>query len=274
MCLIEAKFWAGLTDNQPMAYLKRLPANTPSALLFVAPAARLTTLWNELRRIVAKSPSGITLARLVETAELRRATAGGRRRLLLTSWPAMLDRMATEAADAADSDTEKDIEQLRGLAAQQDDVAFLPLRREELGPEFPRRMRGLQRLIDDATECAIDAGVADVRGLQVTPREWGYGRYVRLAGSTPWFGISFYDWAEQQDTPLWLWFQRRDLSGKTRRALELLRQRDPPELYEYDDGLTVPVELRVGDEYETVRDAVVARLEEVADLIRAPGKSR
>ena len=135
--LIEAKFWAGLTDNQPMAYLKRLPANTPSALLFVAPAARLTTLWNELRRIVAKSPSGITLARLVETAELRRATAGGRRRLLLTSWQAMLDRMATEAADAADSDTEKDIEQLRGLAAQQDDVAFLPLRREELGPEFP-----------------------------------------------------------------------------------------------------------------------------------------
>ena len=65
----------------------------------------------------------------------------------------MLDRMATEAADAADSDTEKDIEQLRGLAAQQDDDAFLPLRREELGPEFPRRMRGLQRLIDDATEC-------------------------------------------------------------------------------------------------------------------------
>ena len=272
--LIEAKFWAGLTDNQPMTYLKRLPSNTPSALLFVAPAARLTTLWNELRRIVAKSPSGITLARLVETAELRRATAGGRRRLLLTSWQAMLDRMATEAADAADSDTEKDIEQLRGLAAQQDDVAFLPLRREELGPEFPRRMRGLQRLIDDATECAIDAGVADVRGLQVTPREWGYGRYVRLAGSTPWFGISFYDWAEQQDTPLWLWFQKRDLSGKTRRALELLRQRDPPELYEYDDGLTVPVDLRVGDEYETVRDTVVARLEEVADLIRAPGKSR
>ena len=66
--LIEAKFRAGLTDNQPMAYLKRLPANTPSALLFVAPAARLTTLWNELRRIAAKSPSGITLARLVETA--------------------------------------------------------------------------------------------------------------------------------------------------------------------------------------------------------------
>ena len=105
--LIEAKFWAGLTDNQPVAYLERLPANTPSALLFVAPAARLETLWNELHRIVAKSPSGITLARLVETAELRSATAGGTRHLLLTSWQALLDRMATEAANASDSDTEE-----------------------------------------------------------------------------------------------------------------------------------------------------------------------
>ena len=42
--------------------------------------------------------------------------------------------MATEAAAASESDTEKDIGQLRGLVAQQDDVAFLPLRREELGP--------------------------------------------------------------------------------------------------------------------------------------------
>ena len=46
--LIEAKFWAGLTGNQPTAYLERLPTNTPSALLFVAPAARLETLWDEL----------------------------------------------------------------------------------------------------------------------------------------------------------------------------------------------------------------------------------
>ena len=272
--LIEAKFWAGLTDNQPVAYLKRLPANTPSALLFVAPAARLETLWNELRRTVAKSKSGITLTKESEATGLRSATGGGRRHLLLTSWQALLDRMATEAAAASDSDTEKDIGQLRGLAAQQDDEAFLPLRREELGLEFPRRMRGLRRLIDDATECAIRSRFANVRGLQVRPQEWGYGRYVRLATSTPWFGISFHDWARTQETPLWLLFHGRYLQGKTRRALEQLRQRDPPELYDYDDGLTVPVELLVGVEYEAVRDAVVARLKEVADLIRAPGKSR
>ena len=181
--LIEAKFWAELTGNQPVAYLERLSANTPSALLFVAPAARIETLWNELRRTVAESQSGITLAQGSEAAGLRSVTAGVRRHLLLTSWTDLLDRMAAQAAAASDSDTEKDIEQLRGLAAQQDDVAFLPLRREELGRELPRRMLGLRRLIDDATDCAIDAGFAGVQGLQVTPQAWGYGRYVRLAAS-------------------------------------------------------------------------------------------
>ena len=42
--LIEAKFWAGLTDPAsriPQAFA----ADRPSALLFVAPAARSETLW-------------------------------------------------------------------------------------------------------------------------------------------------------------------------------------------------------------------------------------
>ena len=272
--LIEAKFWAGLTSNQPVAYLKRLPSTTPSALLFVAPAARIETLWNELHRTVAKSKSKITLAPGYEEEELRCAGAGGRRRLLLTSWQALLDRMATQAAAVPDSHTNEDIGQLRGLAAQQDDVAFLPLRREELGPEFPRRMLGLRRLIDDATDRAINAGFASVKNLKVTPQAWGYGRYVRLSSAEPWFGIDIYDWSCQQETPLWLWFQRRYTQDNTLRALEPLRQRHPPELVEYDDGIIVPVELPVGVEYEAVCDAVVKRLKEVADLIRAPAKSR
>lgn len=48
--LIEAKFWAGLTDNQPITYLKRLPENKNGILLFIAPALRFQTLWPELLR--------------------------------------------------------------------------------------------------------------------------------------------------------------------------------------------------------------------------------
>ena len=51
--LIEAKFWASLTENQPNAYIARLPLDEhPSVLLFIAPEARVETLWSELRRLI------------------------------------------------------------------------------------------------------------------------------------------------------------------------------------------------------------------------------
>ena len=102
--LIEAKFWAGLTANQPLAYLTRLSEKSPSALLFVAPAARIESLWAELCRQVSESTLNITLERLQEKEKLRSAAAGGARRLMLTSWTNLLRRMAAEAAADGDSD--------------------------------------------------------------------------------------------------------------------------------------------------------------------------
>ena len=63
--LIEAKFWAPLTGNQPAGYLRRLAeprARKPCALLFVAPEMRMGSLWAELRRQVATQASGLALA--------------------------------------------------------------------------------------------------------------------------------------------------------------------------------------------------------------------
>lgn len=48
---VENKFWAGLTDNQPIAYLKQLAKYTqPTILLLVVPEAREQTVWRELIR--------------------------------------------------------------------------------------------------------------------------------------------------------------------------------------------------------------------------------
>ena len=37
LVLIEVNFWAGLTPNQPNAYLKRLPSDGPAVVVFLAP---------------------------------------------------------------------------------------------------------------------------------------------------------------------------------------------------------------------------------------------
>ena len=46
--LLEAKFAARLTDQQPTGYLTRLPGDVPSLLLVVAPTLRISSLWVEL----------------------------------------------------------------------------------------------------------------------------------------------------------------------------------------------------------------------------------
>ena len=47
--LVENKFWAGLTDAQPVAYLEALPRDALSALVFIVPHQRMYGLSGELR---------------------------------------------------------------------------------------------------------------------------------------------------------------------------------------------------------------------------------
>ena len=256
--LIEAKFWAGLTDNQPVNYLRRLapPGGDPCALLFVAPAARLEPLWNELLRLAREA--GLSPKRREDATELRSAVVDDSSFLVLTSWRNLLDGMAAKVGSAGEAGTEMDIRQLRGLAEQQDTEAFLPLRSEEFAPETPRRLLGLRRLIDDATERAREKGFLDTKGLKMTPWSHGYGRYVRIVHWTPWFGVHYGLWAGTRHTPLWLCFS----DG----APEPLKGSHDPQVF---NGRDVPIYLPVGQEYDAVLDAVVKQLGQIEGLIRS-----
>ena len=268
--LIEAKFWAGLTERQPVTYLERLPTDKPSVLLFVAPAARFEPLWTELRRRVAETR--MDFGPDSKDADLWTAEVGGERRLMLISWKALLDSMAFRASIARDSRAEADIRQLLGLTQRMDENAFLPLRPDELGPEFPRRLRNFGRLVDDATTRAREAGWISTKGLSVTSKPKGYGRYLKLAGATVWFGVNSFLWARSRDTPLWLTFHPGDGRMKleeVRSSLQPLQQKDPPGIIDSGGRMHLPIDLPVGVEYDTVLDAVVKRLEEVARLINS-----
>ena len=212
--LIEAKFWAGLTENQPGAYLARLPLDdTPSVLLFVAPEARLESLWNELLRRTdgSSSSAGDSQHDGIKCRLLNR----GRQYLILTSWRMLLDRMLVSCTASADS-IESDIRQLQALCEQQDTTAFLPIKPEEFAPVFPRRMLQLNQLIDDAVERALERGIVKTGLLRKTPLTHGYGRYLKLGSERgnrwagAWFGVNIDLWAEYEDTPLWLMFSHWD----------------------------------------------------------------
>ena len=268
--LIEAKFWAGLTKNQPRGYLKRLKTvPQPSVLLFVAPAQRLDSLWPELCRL-SEPASDVALESDAEGLQSARIGAGPY--LMLTSWRSLLGRMAAKVSAAADSHTETDIRQLQGLAEQQDKEAFLPLRQEELGPQLPRRVIDLTRIVDDAVHRVRKTEWVSVKGRNLVGTATSYGIWLKfpraetmLGKFSSYFGVSYGRWARDRDTPLWLIFSNPPAA--LRRTLEPLRDRNPPELIGTGKKLSIPIELPVGRERGEVLDAVVARLLAIARLI-------
>ena len=100
---------------------------------------------------------------------------------MLTSWRSLLGSMAAKVSAAADSHTAIDIRQLQGLAEQQDTEAFLPLRQEELGPQLPRRVIDLTRLVDDVVSRVKKTGWVSIKGRA----RIGYGDELRYLAEVP-----------------------------------------------------------------------------------------
>ena len=251
--LIEAKFWADLTKNQPNQYLKQLLEDRngkSGALLFVAPRARLETLWPELCRraeekfeLTVKSKSGPVRSATIENDS---------HHLQLTSWATLLERMASKANDA-----ESDIGQLRGLTDRMDGDAYLPFGSDDLASESAQQMLDVAQLVDDATDHTKKMGWVDTEGFKAVPKETGYGRFIRIGGVETWFGINFSGWARHYDTPLWLsywkgYHEQLEQAGLTTKQVVI------------DDRLCIPIPLPTAGQYNAVLNSVVNRLGEFA----------
>ncbi len=112
--LIENKFWAGLTPNQPAAYIKMLPDDEPGLLLFVVPPRRLHAIWPDL----AASAALAELRLPPPSNPYANALSGqvGNRTLAVTSWQALLDQIESHARTSGEAAAVSDVGQLRASA--------------------------------------------------------------------------------------------------------------------------------------------------------------
>ncbi len=263
--LIEAKFWAGLTPNQPNRYLEQLPCGRPAALLFIAPAKRMRMLWPKLNQ---RAKEDFELTAESVSNNLNSVTVNDEKhRLLLTSWASLLEQMRKRVKSVGDIAVEADIQQLRGLTDRMDADAFLPWRPEDLGPEFARRVMGLITLIDDVVSSGIADNFLDTFKLKTAPRYEGYGRYIRIGGVVAWFGFILDGWAQHGNTPLWLLFtfseyEQLQESGLADTRVVKWRTKD--------GKFCIPIELPTGLEYDAVLDSVVNTLNNIADQLKDP----
>lgn len=203
--IIEAKFWAGLTEKQPGGYVTRLGAGKPAMVLVVAPATRLLTLWPELLANLAAysgepvQPTGHQPGRydlLLPSGHV----------LALRSWREVLGELDDRLRTAGLSDWLADLAQLRGLTERMDQPDFLPLRPQDLDMRIARQIRSLYPLV---RRFVGEFGSSDplLRGADkhsYNPRPYfGWWLKSKACGVEIWVGLYFDAWATHGCSPLW-----------------------------------------------------------------------
>ena len=270
--LIEVKFLAELTSNQPSGYLDwLLTDDEESVLLFVVPESRIGLLWPDLKNRAEQGGK-----KFVEVdAEHRCMRVDGTRcHLMVVSWRTLLDSMANRSRTAGEHPgIEADIQQLSGLARRKNDEAAppFPARYLEMGHSIEdRREQNLRDLVNRVIEKSVQDGWADRTGLSVSrpSAAYPYGRYFRFRDTTltreVWLGVHNENW-KQEGIPLWLcFFDSHDLE-----VLHNLGDQVPGRL---NRGYA-PINLKPGAEMNHVVDDVVSQVKYIYDLIKNPSST-
>ncbi|MBB3084197.1 hypothetical protein [Geodermatophilus sabuli] len=269
--LLEAKFYAGLTANQPVGYLRRLPAARPALLLFVVPAARLELLWTEVT-----ARAGLTDP-TAPAGDFRQVAVNDRHTLAMTSWRALLAVLAEAAVASGDQAAAANLAQLRGLCERMDDQAFHPIAPEELSGSVAVRLQQYLGLINKAVDRLIDAEVAttgsnDFRrgGLRAGVQWWG--RYFGVSGTSCLLRISAGPWARDRATPLWLQigYNSSPPPAAIHAALKPL-QAERNRVFRRHTCVDVAIDLLPGAEEDAVLDHITRQIERVAACLPGLG---
>ncbi len=175
---VENKFWAALTDAQPVTYLKSLPENPLSALVFVVSEQRVHTVWRELRERCGQAElewEGTFDSVFQKGAYVNRNT------LMIVSWKVVLERLLDGARSSGNDTAKDDILKLQGLTGRMDVKALLPLREDELtNQETALRLVNYIDLIETIRGELKDQGVADKSNA--FHQRYNTGGYLLLRG--------------------------------------------------------------------------------------------
>lgn len=267
--ILENKFWAGLTDNQPATYLGRL-THPHGVLLFVVPRTRVSLIANELAlrtpapfgpyvrlpgdqdRLVSRSPDGRTLAVL--------------------SWDNVLTAIETALEAAEEFDNLADLRQLISLVRKMDDEGFLPLAASQLTGDAPRLILNLCELTDGAIQEVLLWPFANRRGLRASAGKGWYGHYFRLHGFCCQLIVSASRWRTPGRSPVWLRISDSHWGVPTTvRALINTAISDPSWVDEDRsrgwEGYWMPLPLLEGREREPVVADLVRQIRLVAEAL-------
>jgi hypothetical protein len=267
--IVENKFGASLTRNQPVTYIDLLPSGVTAVLLFVVPEARLQILWKEVIALckAVEKPSTIQVAHLDEEHYIA-----------VTSWRTLLNALSEEAPLDGEIDRRNDIAQLQGLCRRMDEEEFLPLVEEELSSQSMA-----QRFINYSDLAFNIINEAKIQGLFKNVRaqnsKYSSGASVEIGEYIAWIGFNPFAWRRKGVSPIWLAFHSYARMAQIREKLTEYRRVKPQRCFDSEDGrfVMVPIVLKAGvDKKYIIKEAIdqigelVAKLGVQISLITPP----
>lgn len=195
--IFEAKFWASLTSNQPIEYLKRL--ENDSALIFICPKLRVQTIYEECLRRVNGSSMDYT-----SNEKDNIISFADNRFLIIKTWDDILLIIREALNKNYEHQMVSDMDQIIGFCHTIDSAAFLPLQSQDLSPGIPRRIINYFDLADKVLNTLVRRKVVNTKGLRASPKRSEYIRYFKSNNLAFALSVNFKNWANKADTPFWI----------------------------------------------------------------------
>ncbi len=258
---VEAKFWAELTPNQPVTYWEALPADKRTVLVFLVPQARVDDdyLWDVLVGRLRDAGHELDVASRDENV-ISTASKEDQRRLMLTSWEHLLQKLADRVERDNKAQAAFEIAELKALAS-----AAVEGRKDTSNDEF-------KLLLAEAVATLRESGWANTQGRTVGQGFGYYGRYLRLAGAEVWLGTVDEVTKQAPDKQLWLsvYADSETVSIDTARKKMEGRVESWPGLLSWM-RVNTSIPLPEDADWEAALRAIVSELESIAKLIDPDG---
>lgn len=197
--IIESKFWASLTNNQPNEYLKRLGNHT--TLIFLVPTLRVRSIFEEILGRINEEYSEID----VELENHKIHLKNSNQNVLIKTWDEILNLIKFALVEENNLPLVSDIDQIIGFCNTIDTYSFQPINDLDLSPSIPKKINSYYDIVDKVVDELKNRNEhTNTSGLVRTPQKYGYHRYFRYDNFGMSMCLKLELWAEFADTPFWL----------------------------------------------------------------------
>ena len=243
--IIEGKFWANLTSNQPNNYIKEL--STEGALLFLAPEKRVVSLKQDISKRLS----------------------GENNKVIVYSWLNFINLIEQENNKENNSYLASDLLQLKELCLKLDSEGMPPLSWSDLDPMNGRLSYQFPDVIDECNKHLRTWNEASFKGLKATGDKYGYGFYFRSFGIVCRVYFSSYEWCTKaSQTPIWLNLYREEIENFDS-IINKLKYFDSDNTYREIKHVAYGIQLKPGMDRELVVDHIVKTVKRVLTTANA-----